>query len=181
MISKQVTQTSLAAFHAEWRKDIYLSNNGLSKELGHPHPVSNDPTGEAFTFGKHVGKMGGGKGFADVWKRRFFAWEYKGKGKDQQAAYLQLQRYRDALENPPLLVVCDIERIVIHTNFTNTPHVVHTILLEDLDKPEHLTKLRAAFFDPAQLRPGVTREGYTLVTNGRSLTSIEYCQSAFPW
>jgi hypothetical protein len=38
--------------------------------LGHPHPVSNDPTGEAFSFEKHVGKMGGGKGFADVWKRR---------------------------------------------------------------------------------------------------------------
>ena len=105
--------------------------------------------------------MGGGKGFADVWKRRFFAWEYKGKGKDLQAAYLQLQQYRDALENPPLLVTCDIARIVIHTNFTNTPHIVHTIELEDLDKPENLAKVRAVFFEPGLLRPGVTREGIT--------------------
>jgi hypothetical protein len=61
-------------------------------------------------------------------------------------------------------VVCDIERIVIHTNFTNTPHVEHKILLEDLDKPECLAKLRAVFYDPVQLRPGVTREGITKLT-----------------
>src|SRR5690349_12526659 len=103
----------------------------LCDVLNHPHPVTNDPTGEAFTFEKYVGKMGGGKGFADVWKKRFFAWEYKGPGKDLQKAYLQLQQYRDALENPPLLVVSDIQNIVIHTNFTNTPHVIHTIPLEE--------------------------------------------------
>jgi len=30
------------------------------------------------TFEKHVSKLKGGKGFADAWKRGYFAWEYKG-------------------------------------------------------------------------------------------------------
>ncbi len=42
---------------------------------------------------------------ADVWKRGFFAWEYKGKRADLKAAYKQLLDYREDLENPPLLVV----------------------------------------------------------------------------
>ncbi len=35
--------------------------------------------------------------------------EYKGKHKDLAAAYDQLLRYRNALENPPLLVVCGLD------------------------------------------------------------------------
>jgi hypothetical protein len=50
------------------------------------------------------------RGFADVWKRGFSGWEYKGKHKDLTEAYDQLLRYRDALENPPLLIVCGLER-----------------------------------------------------------------------
>ena len=49
----------------------------------------------------------GSKGWADVWKRHHFGWEYKGKGKDLKKAFVQLQQYAIALENPPLLVVCD--------------------------------------------------------------------------
>jgi hypothetical protein len=41
--------------------------------VGHPDPVSADPTGETFTFEKGVSKTGGGDGFADVWKKGFFA------------------------------------------------------------------------------------------------------------
>lgn len=94
----------------------------LCQLLGHPEPADVDPTGESFTFEKGVGKSGGGDGWADVWKRGYFGWEYKGKKKNLDAAYQQLLQYRDALENPPLLVVCDLDPIVIHTNFTNTPH-----------------------------------------------------------
>ena len=46
-----------------------------------------------------------------MWKQGFFGWEYKGKHKDLGNAYDQLLRYRNALENPPLLVVCDLGRI----------------------------------------------------------------------
>jgi len=35
-------------------------------------------------------------------------------------AVQQLLQYREALEKPPLLVVCDTDRIIVHTNFINT-------------------------------------------------------------
>ena len=47
----------------------------------------------------------GERGFADVWKKGCFAWEYKGKKKNLDDAYRQLLRYRESLLNPPLLVV----------------------------------------------------------------------------
>jgi DNA-binding transcriptional regulator YiaG len=45
-------------------------------------------------------------------------------GNTRAAAFAQLQRYAPALQNPPLLVVCDLARMEIHTNWTNT--VSHT-------------------------------------------------------
>ena len=82
--------------------------------LGVPNPAENDPSGERYCFNRHLSKVYGGRGFADVWKRGFFAWEYKGKHKDLKAAYRQLNDYREDLGNPPLLVVCDLDRIEIH-------------------------------------------------------------------
>jgi hypothetical protein len=38
-------------------------------------------------------------------KKGCFAWEYKGKKKNLDAAYQQLLRYRESLLNPPLSVV----------------------------------------------------------------------------
>jgi hypothetical protein len=58
--------------------------------LGEPTPHEADPIGSFYAFEKRVVKAGGGEGFADVWKRDFFAWEYKGKYKDLKAAYVQL-------------------------------------------------------------------------------------------
>ncbi len=45
----------------------------LCEVLEQPHPAAADHTGESFTFEKAVSKLHGGKGFADVWKRGFFA------------------------------------------------------------------------------------------------------------
>jgi len=106
-------------------------------------------------------KTGGGDGWADVWKRGHFGWEYKGKRKDLTAAFSQLQRYAIALENPPLLVVSDMATIIIHTNFTNTVQEIHTIAIEDLERPEVLQKLRWLFFEPERFKPGITREMVT--------------------
>jgi hypothetical protein len=89
-------------------------------------------------------------------KHGFFAWEYKGKGRDLKAAYLQLQGYRDALENPPLLVVSDLERIEVRTNFTGLSPVTKVVTLADLaapDSSEALAILRAVFSAPEELRP----------------------------
>jgi hypothetical protein len=78
--------------------------------LGEQAPSDADPKGEWYAFERGATKTTGGEGWADVWKRDCFGWEYKSKGKDLRAAFAQLQRYAPALENPPLLVVCDLAR-----------------------------------------------------------------------
>ena len=40
-----------------------------------------DPSGDFYAFEKGAEKAGGGDGFADVWRRGYFAREYKGKKK----------------------------------------------------------------------------------------------------
>ncbi len=68
----------------------------LCRMLEHPTPKEADPQGEWFTFEYGVDKTGGGKGFADVWKREHFGWEYKGPHANLDKAYDQLLRYREA-------------------------------------------------------------------------------------
>ncbi|MGD2177791.1 MAG: hypothetical protein PVG71_08215 [Anaerolineae bacterium] len=60
-------------------------------------------------------------------------------------------QYREALENPPLLIVSDIERILIHTNFANTVKRVYELTLDDLLIPEKRRLLHHAFHDYRQL------------------------------
>ncbi len=135
----------------------------LCSLVGHPSPEVADPTGESFCFQRGAAKQDGGEGWADAWKRGHFGFEYKGKGRDLDAAYRQLLQYREALENPPLLIVSDLDRILVRTNFTGTRTVLHEIRLETIADPTSLEVLRAAFFEPERLRPGavsalVTRE-----------------------
>jgi hypothetical protein len=127
--------------------------------LDEPGPIEADPTGTWYAFEKGAEKLDGHDGFADVWKRGAFAWEYKGKRKDLKAAYRQLVDYKDALENPPLLVVSDMERIEVRTNFTSLSPVLYTVTLDDLasaDPSEALRVLHAVFSDPEALRPHIT-------------------------
>jgi len=133
----------------------------LCRMLGHPTPAKADPEGASFTFEKGASKLGGGDGWADVWKKGFFAWEYKRKDSDLDAAYEQLQRYRDALLNPPLLIVSDMQTIVIRTNFTNTIQQTFTLDYDDLLTRDGLAILRNAFEHPERLRADQTPEGVT--------------------
>lgn len=135
--------------------------NDLCYMLGHPTPAKADPEGTSFTFEKGASKLTGGLGWADVWKKGFFAWEYKGKHKNLDTAYDQLQLYRDALLNPPLLIVSDMETIVIHTNFTNTIKRTMHLALDDLLTKDGLETLRNAFEHPERLRSDQTTEGVT--------------------
>ena len=159
---------NVAEFIAKWRK-VELKERSAAQEhflnlcslLEHPTPAEADPTGESFCFEKGAEKHGGGDGFADVWKKNCFGWEYKGKTKDLAAAYDQLLRYRDALANPPYLVVCDLDRIVVRTNFTGTVSAVHDIPLEKLGEPQNLEILRAVFAGSEKFKPGKTSEAIT--------------------
>ncbi|NUQ02218.1 MAG: class I SAM-dependent DNA methyltransferase, partial [Armatimonadetes bacterium] len=155
-----------AEFIAKWtasplneRAAYQLHFLDLCALVGHDPP--SPQSASWFRFEQGADKTGGGEGFADVWKRGFFGWEYKGPGRDLEAAYGQLLAYREALENPPLLVVCDTDRLEVHTNFTNTAKQRHVIPLAGLAEPAHLAILRAVFFDPEQLRPGRTRADIT--------------------
>jgi type II restriction/modification system DNA methylase subunit YeeA len=155
-------------FVARWRK-VELKErsaaqshfNDLCRLVGHPTPVEADPTGQNFTFEAGAAKSSGGEGWADVWKKGYFAWEYKGKRKNLLEAYQQLLQYRESLLNPPLLVVSDIDQIVIHTNFTNTVKKVVCLSLDDLLTPAGLAQLRAVFFEPEAFRAPQTTEQAT--------------------
>ena len=80
-----------------------------------------EQNGRYFVFEQSL-KKATGHGFADVYYENHFAMEYKAadKYKDLNAAYQQLLQYRENLNNPPLLVVTDINHWEIHTNFPNT-------------------------------------------------------------
>lgn len=133
----------------------------LCRLLDHPTPPEADPLGEWYCFEKGAPKTGGGDGFADVWKRGFFAWEYKKRRRDLDAAMKQLVDYAAALENPPLHVVCDTIRFRIETRWTNTVTVKHEFEIEDLVDPAKLALLKAVFHDPEALRPKITRAQLT--------------------
>jgi hypothetical protein len=81
----------------------------ICQMLGHQTPNDYDPTGTRFAFEMGAAKTSGGSGWADVAKLGFFGWEYKAKDADLDKAYEQLLRYRDALQNPPLLTL-NLER-----------------------------------------------------------------------
>ena len=143
----------------------------LCRLLGLPTPAEADPSGnDFFCFQKRVVKdaelfeldaTGGEvepdeRGFADVWKKDCFGWEYKGKKKNLDEAYKQLLRYRESLLNPPLLVVCDFDRYIIKTNFNGTVQVIHEFSNAQIDDPKNLKLLRDVFTDPNYLRPQQT-------------------------
>src|SRR3546814_1427510 len=97
-------------------------------------------------------KASGGNGWADVWRRECFGWEYKGRHANLDKAYSQLLQYSVALENPPLLIVSDMNRIVIRTNWTNSVQETHEIALNDLTDGAVRDRLKAAFLERKSTR-----------------------------
>lgn len=106
-----------------------------------------------YCFERGAKKSSGGDGWADVWKRGFFAWENKKPGRDLDKALKQLTDYSLQLESPPLLVVCDRERIIIHTAFTGYPDEPREIRIEELVDDSKRQILKWVFTDPLKLRP----------------------------
>ncbi len=133
----------------------------LCRLVGEPTPAEDDPKGERYCFERGVEKVGGGDGWADVWRRHKFAWEYKGRHRNLDAALRQLQAYALDLENPPYLVVSDMERIVVHTNWTNTVSQRHELGLDDLLDPAKLDLLRQVLQGSEKLKPGLSPQDLT--------------------
>ncbi len=120
-----------------------------------------------YCFERGAKKAGGGDGWADVWKRGHFGWENKKPGRDLEKALKQLTDYALQLENPPLLVVCDRERIVIHTAFTGYPDEPREIRIEQLVTPEARQLLRWVFTEPEKLRPEKSTAAITAAAAGQ--------------
>jgi hypothetical protein len=133
----------------------------LCRLLGVPEPA--DP--DAYCFERGVTKTGSGAGrtdgFADVWMRAHFAWEYKAPGKNLDGALKQLMMYALPLESPPLLVVSDRLRIEVHTHFTGTPSEKHVFLLEEMGRPDVQQRLRNLWTEPDAYRPKRTNRDIT--------------------
>jgi hypothetical protein len=84
-------------FQAIWRNNT-LTERAASQShfidvchlLGLPTPAEADPAGTFFTFERGATTTTGGKGWADVWRRHSFAWEYKGHHANRDAPYQRL-------------------------------------------------------------------------------------------
>jgi hypothetical protein len=124
-------------------------------------PPHSDPTGATYTFEKWVRKAAGGGGWADVWRRGCFGWEYKFCGGDLEKAHDKLLRYAEALENPPLLITSDMDRIIVRTNWTNAVSERREFGVEDMRNPTARAMLKAYWTDPARWRSAVTRQALT--------------------
>lgn len=135
--------------------------NDLCAVLGVPNPTDEDQSGDRYCFERGAEKVGGGDGWADVWRKGCFGWEYKGKHANLAAALRQLQAYALDLENPPFLVVCDMERIEVHTNWTNTVSRTIEFSLDDLLDPARQAELRLVFEGSERLKPAVSIQDIT--------------------
>ncbi|WP_375208718.1 class I SAM-dependent DNA methyltransferase [Hyphomonas jannaschiana] len=129
--------------------------------LGVETPTDVDAVGDTYCFEKGATKSTGGQGFADVWKKGCFGWEYKGPKANLDAAHNQLLHYAVALENPPLLIVSDTKTIIVRTNWTNTVSEKHEIVLTDLLDAGKRELLRNCFVNPDALKPKRTRDDLT--------------------
>lgn len=154
-------------FIAKWRnggderRDAQPFFEDLCRLVDHPTPREADPDHTWFTYEYGATKTSGGEGWADVWKKGYFGWEAKGTNRSLEKAYEQLKMYADALQNPPLLVVSDLQTIIVHTNFTNTVKREHRFTIDQLEDYETRQILEAVFKHPETLRPGITRTGLT--------------------
>ena len=168
------------AFISKWRASELKERSAAQEHfidlchlLGEPTPAEADPAGEWYCFERGARKDTGGGGWADVWKRGCYAWEYKGQRANLDAAFNQLRQYALALENPPLLIVSDMARFRIRTNWTNCVSEIHEFALGDLGDGATRDKLKWAMSDPERLRPGVTRQ---TVTERAAATFAELAQ-----
>jgi type II restriction/modification system DNA methylase subunit YeeA len=155
---------SALQFVEKWRGSALGERQGAQSHfldlcdlLGEPKPTD----AESYCFERGAEKVGGGDGWADVWRKGCFAWEYKGKHANLDAALRQLQTYTLDLQMPPYLVVSDMERIVVHTNWNNTVSERHEWTLDDLLDADRRDLLKQVFNGSEKLKPKISPQELT--------------------
>ena len=156
-------------FIAKWQR-VTLSERSACQQhfldlcelLGQPKPADVDPDGTWYTFEKGVQTSEDKKGWADVWMRDHFGWEYKGKHKDLKAAYKQLQ----LLPRGPGEPAADGR---LRHGPLRGPHEFHRhrqacprFRPGRAGLPANIDILRRVFTDPDSLKPGITSEAMTV-------------------
>lgn len=145
------------AYHLNEEQGAQSHFIDLCDLLGVPRPGT-EP-GYLFEQGGQV--TGQRRGYADVYKRGAFAWENKAPGVNLDTALRQLLGYTLALDNPPLLVVCDRLLIRIHTQFNGHPSERHDIALADLEQHDQRELLKRVWTAPESFRPRTTNRDIT--------------------
>lgn len=168
----EMTAMSPHEFVAKWRPGT--PSHALSERAGaQPHfidlcrvlgvPEPGEP--DRYCFERGVTKTGSAAartdGFADVWLKGHFAWEYKRPGRSLGEALKQLMMYALPLESPPLLVVCDRVSLEVHTHFTGTPSERHVFDLAQLPDPAVQQRLRTLWTAPEAWRPKLSNREIT--------------------
>jgi hypothetical protein len=155
--SKMSKSISLEEFAAKWHRSTLGERRGAQEHflgvcelVGHPTPAMLDPDGTWFAFEVTGEKERVSKWRVDVWKKDYFLWEYEPKGGDLENGYVVIQRVLQSMEDtlPPLFIVCDFVRFVIHVNLPNHPPRVIFLTIDDLRNPADMMILRAVFFNP---------------------------------
>ena len=164
-ISPGEPRMSPTAFVAKWlgsnfgekqaSQEMFLDICGV---LGHPTPGDYGDK-DVFTFEKPVPG-----GVPDAYLEGRFGWEFKGSDADLDGAMNQLLRYQVHLKTPPLLIVSSFNTIRIRTNFPGMETVLYEVPVAEMAQQANLAKLRNAFYDPDQLRPGRTVDQVTRET-----------------
>jgi type II restriction/modification system DNA methylase subunit YeeA len=157
-------------FIATWKNNKLTERGGAQAhfdDLCELLDVDKPRDPDNYCFERGAKKSGGGDGWADVWKRGFFGWENKKPGRDLDLALKQLTDYALKLESPPLLVVSDRERIIIHTAFTGYPDELREIRIDELTDPGTRQLLRWVFTQPEKLRPEKSTATITALAAGQ--------------
>ena len=151
-----------AEFAKAWGESAGRENAGAQEHfidlcslVEEPTPNKGDPSQTFYTFERAAARARGTQGRVDVWLRGNFAWEYKGKHKDLKAAYKQCLDYHEDLGNPPLLVVCDLERFEVHTKWTGFESWKYEFNLTHLTSDEPVT-VKTNRDEPAAGAPSLT-------------------------
>ena len=145
------------AFHLNEEQGAQSHFLDLCELLDVPKPGSE----AGYVFEEKSALIGGRTGYADVSRAGHFAWENKAPGRNLDPALKQLLGYSMALNNPPILVVCDRLHIRIHTQFTGHPTERFDVALGELTQPDKLALLRRIWLAPESFRPKKTSRDIT--------------------